>query len=536
MSELPSIHNGLKVSGLSSSIESIENIEDYNYHSSFDEDEDNHFLTALEDTPRRRQSDEDIDYLSMTHLEDAFNTSLDLNESIDEGTENTSIRPSFDESFDQEGPMRLEDPDHYVDKHQKGFGNKLKVKTPFDSHKSQDNHFTVSIKTDYGSENDCIISSPRSSRSSRSSYSPFGSSSRRSIQIGSNWSIAIQCLKQSASTFECIGHLRHICVLLDEIDYADRIRYCKRDFENAVKEIRTGTFAKTVICSELLREVSYMMNKYFDQNLFNTLPEEVIFEIFLYLPVDDFSVFTATCREWQSLSASDYIWKDLYTYKFLRSNPDGVQPLEKCEYKKKYCSRLNDPELGDKVEVAWKGKFRLEANDVYQGLAWWCAEIVDKHTEQGKYKIRYPGWEPRWDEWVPRHKLRWAVERDDRAPIHAGSIVELWCVGANVPGAWLESKVKKVKGDRYMINRVLTSGNTSHSRPKWVERGDLRLVRHPHDEEHLSTLSTADGAPPSPSRMSQFLGLIGLNRWLNSNQSSVVQDHVENDPHPNPMV
>ena len=81
-----------------------------------------------------------------------------------------------------------------------------------------------------------------------------------------------------------------------------------------------------------------MMNKYFDQNLFNTLPEEAIFEIFLYLPVDDFSVFTATCREWQSLSASDYIWKDLYTYKFLRSNPDGVQPLEKCEYKKKYCS------------------------------------------------------------------------------------------------------------------------------------------------------------------------------------------------------
>tara|TARA_B110000090_G_scaffold192162_1_gene225334 strand:- start:158 stop:352 length:195 start_codon:yes stop_codon:yes gene_type:complete len=50
--------------------------------------------------------------------------------------------------------------------------------------------------------------------------------------------------------------------------------------------------------------------------------------------------------------------------------------------------------------VAWRGKFRLEAMDVYQGLAWWVAEIVDKHTEQGKYKIRYPGWESRWDEWV----------------------------------------------------------------------------------------------------------------------------------------
>ncbi len=30
--------------------------------------------------------------------------------------------------------------------------------------------------------------------------------------------------------------------------------------------------------------------------------------------------------------------------------------------------RLNDPEIGDKIEVAWKGKFRLETQDVYQGI------------------------------------------------------------------------------------------------------------------------------------------------------------------------
>jgi hypothetical protein len=28
-----------------------------------------------------------------------------------------------------------------------------------------------------------------------------------------------------------------------------------------------------------------------------------------------------------------------------------------------------------------------------EGLAWWVAEVVDKHTSQGKYKIHYPGWE-----------------------------------------------------------------------------------------------------------------------------------------------
>ena len=32
--------------------------------------------------------------------------------------------------------------------------------------------------------------------------------------------------------------------------------------------------------------------------------------------------------------------------------------------------------------MAWRGKFRLEASEVYQGLAWWVAEVVDKHTAQ----------------------------------------------------------------------------------------------------------------------------------------------------------
>jgi hypothetical protein len=40
--------------------------------------------------------------------------------------------------------------------------------------------------------------------------------------------------------------------------------------------------------------------------------------------------------------------------------------------------RLLDPHVGDLVEVAWKGKFRLESLDIYQGLAWWSAIVVDK--------------------------------------------------------------------------------------------------------------------------------------------------------------
>ena len=115
--------------------------------------------------------------------------------------------------------------------------------------------------------------------------------------------------------------------------------------------------------------------------------------------------------------------------------------------------------------------------DVYQGLAWWVAEVVDKNKRQGRYKIRYPGWESRWDEWVPLQRLRWTVARNTIEEIKTGDSVELWCCGANVPGAWLECKVKRVRTKsaetKYCIARVLQSGHL------WVERERLRLVHKP---------------------------------------------------------
>ena len=34
--------------------------------------------------------------------------------------------------------------------------------------------------------------------------------------------------------------------------------------------------------------------------------------------------------------------------------------------------------VGDAVEVAWRGKFRLESLEIYRGTAWWVAIVVDK--------------------------------------------------------------------------------------------------------------------------------------------------------------
>lgn len=161
------------------------------------------------------------------------------------------------------------------------------------------------------------------------------------------------------------------------------------------------------------------------------------------------------------------LWKNLFERHFR-----GSTPLLSHRLKAEFYFRYQHPQIGDRVEVAWRGKFRLEAMEIYQGLAWWVAEIVDRDPEHRRYKVRYPGWENRWDEWVDRGRLRWAVEKDVSSTIRVGDAVELWCCGYNVPGAWLESTVRKVRHGRYFVARALTSGSI------WVDRGRLRPRRN----------------------------------------------------------
>lgn len=132
------------------------------------------------------------------------------------------------------------------------------------------------------------------------------------------------------------------------------------------------------------------------------------------------------------------------------------------------------------MEVSWHGKFRLESCEVHAGCAWWAANVVDKlklHDESGDqwwYKVTFPGWQGRWDEWVPRERLRWPVKRADprfERTIRPRDAVEVWCSSKNVPGAWLEAKVLKVRNNKYLIGRA----QTLNGDPIWVERNRLRL-------------------------------------------------------------
>ena len=71
---------------------------------------------------------------------------------------------------------------------------------------------------------------------------------------------------------------------------------------------------------------------------------------------------------------------------------------------------------------------------------------------------------------MDRERLRWPMKLDNAssAKICKGDTVELWCCGFNVPGAWLESVVKRIKKGRYCVTRAHVSGSI------WVPRERIR--------------------------------------------------------------
>lgn len=289
--------------------------------------------------------------------------------------------------------------------------------------------------------------------------------------LGTMWTEEINNFRESGSCYEASICLRRIEELLSIIGYEDRIKYCKPDIEKSQIVIcRTKSFWNSNLDLLALR----LYSLYFDENPFRKLSVDLIHEIFLWLAVDDFTPVLSVSRNWNALGSHDKIWKIYYNRRFLRQNP--LHPFDVLSsfrsIKDGFKARFEDPHVGDKVEVAWRGKFRLEASDVYQGLAWWIAEIVDKHTVQGKYKISYPGWDERWDEWVPRHRLRWAVEKNTVVQIFPHDSVEIWCCGATVPGAWLDSRVTQVRDGQFCVGNVLSTGDL------WVSRERLRVVKH----------------------------------------------------------
>lgn len=274
------------------------------------------------------------------------------------------------------------------------------------------------------------------------------------------------------------------------------------------------------------------------------LPLDLVVHLLLILGVPSLSSASCVNKSWREIASSDEVWRQLYQQRFVQrpvqmkrssssrrrrtlelsfATPESARevlphrelpfprprvvirriaglvpetPRSPRSFKARFRQRLESPIVGDEVEVSWHGKFRLESCEVHAGCAWWAASIVDKlklHDEDKEkwwYKVTFPGWQGRWDEWVPRERLRWPTPRMINGKnkkvffyqpvIKPRDFVEVWCSSKNVPGAWFEARVIKVK---HNINKFLISSaeqaaaNSEHSPPVWIDGSRIRMSR-----------------------------------------------------------
>lgn len=257
-----------------------------------------------------------------------------------------------------------------------------------------------------------------------------------------------------------------------------------------------------------------------------TLPREVASGAVLsFCDVRDLAALASVSRGLQQTADSDATWRAPYDRHF-GSSKAGIKYDFGASLKESYHQRIRDPTFGDRVEVAWQGRFRLEGLEVYRGLAWWAAEVADKRCDDDglggeedsaksaertslpdsptdsrrsagsptgtstpvstsstskRYKVHYLNWDSRWDEWVSRDQLRWPVQEGKTCAISPGDDVEVWCSGNTVPGAWLRAVVDRVEAELFCVGNVASSGHL------WVSRDRVRLVKRCAENDHASS-------------------------------------------------
>lgn len=311
--------------------------------------------------------------------------------------------------------------------------------------------------------------------------------------LGAGWTRAIVDLYQTEDPDEMMRILMEIQALLRVQKMGNgrhaggnkeqqHAKFCKKDLEAALNEKKKKM---PLLFTPGIRRFSLeLLAEFFDKDHLNKLPSALLVYTTSFLSTSQLGVAASVCQQWKEVVGSDAVWKPLYVKRFNFLSAPGTKAAVTAAtaapatgggssrllpFQQQFRERLLDPSVGDSVEVAWKGKFRLESLDIYQGLAWWSAVVVEKGENGARYKIHYPGWDSRWDEWVPRDRLRWTIEQDLNKKIGPNDDVEIWCCGSNVPGAWLEAKVRRVKGQKYCVGRVLSSGAL------WVERERVRM-------------------------------------------------------------
>ncbi|CAM9099799.1 unnamed protein product, partial [Scytosiphon promiscuus] len=295
------------------------------------------------------------------------------------------------------------------------------------------------------------------------------------------WTIALCALRGCRDTHELRVSLELMETIISNL-IPSELRLARVDFEVVIKQKRETSIQIFTPAVETL--VTTVVSR-FKQETTACLPLHVMQVVLEFVDLSENGELCAVSKDFRETAEGDGLWRGVYEKRFSKDPQNRKSSPDMRGFKHRYNTRLQDPFVGDRVEVAWKGKFRLESLEVYDGTAWWIGQVVDKSKCPGNYKIHYPGWEAKWDEWVPRERLRWGNERLAKnlegATPAKGDSVEMWCQGLHVPGAWLEAVVHEVEKDRLLpLGAILTTGHF------WVNPKSVRLVkkgRQPHAEK-----------------------------------------------------
>ncbi|CAM9309569.1 unnamed protein product [Choristocarpus tenellus] len=219
-------------------------------------------------------------------------------------------------------------------------------------------------------------------------------------------------------------------------------------------------------------------------------PDDIILTLSYWLNSYDLGVALTLSRQWFAVATCNQVWRPHYVRKFGDlPNCDGN---DDSELKHRYRERLVAPLVGDHVQVAWVGKFRLDTSNFYIGVSWWDAKViamdssdVESMNQEAignfreravrshlRYKVHFHSWGNEWDQWVRPEFIRWRTNAlgvgtgMDLAP---GDRAEFYCCGELVGGSWLEAKVVKVSETAICLSQVVLT-----SKRVWVSKNMVR--------------------------------------------------------------
>jgi hypothetical protein len=192
------------------------------------------------------------------------------------------------------------------------------------------------------------------------------------------WIVALAAFREAASVEDALLAVYRVEAFLADCEAAQR-ETLAREFAHEAEEKQSSN--PTLFVQQLVDLLATVKPCDAQSNeLSETLRPALMREVMLFLSLAELGCIASVSQEWRALSEHNFLWRQPYLSRFGFHEPAqelsptsssstalaAAQPL----YKEFFAQRLVNPQVKDRVEVAWRGKFRLESLEIYSGLAW----------------------------------------------------------------------------------------------------------------------------------------------------------------------